>query len=77
MTSHYLSSGMTAESLGIKRITVSQLCESGKVPAEEIANRRLISNAVLEEFSNSHEGKRGRPRTKRKYTKRSPRSQVR
>ena len=40
--------------------------------AVKIANRWLISRATLEEFAKTYVPKRGRPRTKRKYTKRSP-----
>jgi len=40
--------------------------------AEKIANRWLISRDELMEFAKTYNSNRGRPRTKRKYTKRSP-----
>jgi hypothetical protein len=39
--------------------------------AVKVANRWLIPRDVLEEFAKTYVPKRGRPRTKRKYTKRS------
>ena len=38
----------------------------------KIANRWLIPRDVLEEFAKTYVPKVGHPRTKRKYTKRSP-----
>ena len=38
----------------------------------KIANRWLIRKDVLEEFAKTYVPKVGHPRTKRKYTKRSP-----
>ena len=69
----YLSSREAAETLGAKQVTVSQLCQHGKLAAVKIANRWLIPRGALEEFAKTYEPRRGRPRTKRKYTKRSPR----
>ena len=68
----FMPSSEAAKLLGAKHITVTQLCQHGKLPAVKIANRWLISRDVLEEFSKTYMPKRGRPRTKRRYTKRSP-----
>ena len=70
--SNYVSSTEAARLLGAKPITVSQLCQRGQLPAEKIANRWLIPRRELEEFAKTYKPQRGRPRTKRKYTKRSP-----
>jgi len=71
----YISSSQAALVLGAKPITVSQLCQRGELPAEKIANRWLILSTVVEEFAKTYKPQRGRPRTKRKYTKRSPKWQ--
>ena len=44
----------------------------GALTAEKIANRYLISKEELTEFAKTYNPNRGRPRTKRQYTKRSP-----
>ena len=68
----YITSREAAEVLGAKHVTVSQLCQHGKLSALKIANRWLIPRDALEEFAKAYQPKKGRPRTKRKYTKRSP-----
>ncbi len=68
----FVSSSEAAKLLGAAHITVSQLCQSGRLPAVKMANRWLISWDVLEEFAKTYVPKVGHPRTKRKYTKRSP-----
>jgi excisionase family DNA binding protein len=68
----FVSSSEAAKLLGAAHITVSQLCQYGKLPAVKIANRWLIRKEVLEEFAKTYVPKVGNPRTKRKYTKRSP-----
>ena len=70
--SNYVSSTEAARLLGAKPITVSQLCQRGQLLAEKIANRWLIPRRELEEFAKTYNPQRGRPRKKRKYTKRSP-----
>ena len=72
MAERYVTSADAAMLLGAKHVTVSQLCQHAKLPAIKIANRWLIPRAALEEFAKTYTPKRGRPRTKRKYTKRSP-----
>jgi excisionase family DNA binding protein len=68
----FVTASEAAQVLGAKHVTVSQLCQSGRLPAVKIANRWLIRKDVLEEFAKTYVPKVGRPRTKRKYTKRSP-----
>ena len=58
--------------LGTKRITVTQQCQQGRIPAIKIANRWLIPRETVEEMARVYVPKVGRPRVKRKYTKRSP-----
>jgi excisionase family DNA binding protein len=67
-----VSSGEAARTLEIHPLAIQKLIRQGRLPAEKIANRWLIPRAFLEEFSKTYEGKRGRPRQRRKYTKRSP-----
>ena len=68
----YATSAEAAIRLAASQVTISQLCQQGRLPAAKIANRWLIPKAALEEFAQTYQAKRGRPRTKRKYTKRSP-----
>ena len=68
----YVSSAEAARLLGASHVTVSQLCQRGTLPAIKLANRWLIPKDTLQEFARTYTPKVGRPRTKRKYTKRSP-----
>ena len=68
----FATASQAAKLLGAKHVTVSQLCQSGRLPAEKIANRWLIRKDVLEEFAKTCVPKVGHTRTKRKYSKRSP-----
>ena len=68
----YASSAEAAGLLGAKQVTVAQLCQHGKLSAVKIANRWLIPRDALEDFAKDYTPRKGRPRTKRKYTKRSP-----
>ena len=72
MEDQFITSGEAAKLLGAKHITVTQLCQHGKLPAVKIANRWLIRREELMEFAKTYNPSRGRPRTKRRYTKRSP-----
>ncbi len=49
---------------------IQKLIKRGKVPAEKIANRWLIPKAFVEELAKTYVPKVGRPRQKRKYTRR-------
>ncbi len=67
----YFSATEAARMLGVGRPCVSRLAAAGKLPAVKVANRWLLPRLAIEEFSRTYEGKPGRPREKRKYTKRS------
>ena len=67
-----ISSAEAASFLGIHPLSIQKLIYSGALPAEKIANRWLIPRDALNEFAKTYNPLRGRPRTKRKYTKRSP-----
>ena len=67
-----LSSTDAAKVLGIHPLAIQKLIYRGALTAEKIANRYLISKEELTEFAKTYNPSRGRPRTKRKYTKRSP-----
>ena len=75
LSEQYLSSSEAAHYLGIHPFAIHKLIGSGKISAEKVANRWLIRREQLEEFAESYVPMRGRPRLKRKYTKRSPRWQ--
>jgi len=51
-------------------MAIQKLLKAGKLRGEKIANRWLIRRADLEEFAKTYVPKVGRPRTKRKYTRR-------
>ena len=76
MEDQFVSSREAAKLLGAAHITVTQLCQHGKLPAIKVANRWLIPKDELSEFSKTYNPNRGRPRTKRQYTKRNPIWQV-
>jgi excisionase family DNA binding protein len=64
----YMSSPQAAKILRITYVGVAQLARQGKIPAVKIANRWLIPKAFVDEFAQTYEGKRGRPRKKRLLT---------
>ena len=72
----YISSGEAAKILGMHPLAVQKLIYRGALPAEKIANRWLIRRTVVEELAKTYVPKVGRPRRKRKYTKRSPKWQA-
>ena len=59
----FATTSQAAKVLGAKHVTVSQLCQSGRLPAVKIANRWLIRKDVLEEFAKTYVPKVGHPRT--------------
>jgi len=63
----YVSSPQAAKILRITYVGVAQLARQGKIPAVKIANRWLIPKAFLEEFAQTYEGRRGRPRKKAQF----------
>ena len=71
LTQSVISSAEAAAFLGIHPLSIQKLIYSGSLSAEKIANRWLIQRDELAEFAKTYNPNRGRPRTKRKYTKRS------
>ena len=69
----FVSSADAANFLGIKQMSIHTLIRDGRLPAVKVAYRWLIPRQQLEEFAESYVPMQGRPRLKRKYTKRSPR----
>ena len=65
-----MTSPEAARTLGVHYVAVAQLARKGRIPAVKIANRWLVPRAFVEEFAKTYEGRRGRPRTKRKYVRR-------
>lgn len=72
LTDTVVSSAEAARFLGIHPLSIQKLIYSGALSAEKIANRWLIPREELTEFAKTYSPSRGRPKTKRKYTKRSP-----
>ena len=72
LNSTVVSSSEAAAVLGIHPFSIQKLIYSGALPAEKIANRWLTPRDALSEFAKTYNPSRGRPKTKRKYTKRSP-----
>ena len=70
--SEFISTVDSARILGTARFTVDSLIHQGRIPAIKVANRWVLSRSDVEEFAKTYTPKVGRPRTKRKYTKRSP-----
>jgi excisionase family DNA binding protein len=68
----YVSSAEAAKILGIKQMSIHAFIRDGRLPAVKVAYRWLIPREQLEVFAESYVPKQGRPRQKRKYTKRSP-----
>ena len=57
----YISSAEAAKILGIHPKAIHKLINSGKIPAEKIANRWLIPKAFIIDFSKRYRPKTGRP----------------
>ena len=70
LTDTYVSSLEAATVLAIHPMAIQKLLKAGKLRGEKIANLWLIRRADLEEFAKTYVPKIGRPRTKRKYTRR-------
>ena len=70
MGNNYIPSGEAAKMLGIHPMSIQKLCADGKLKAEKFANRWMIRREDLDEFAKSYVPTVGRPRQKRKYTRR-------
>ena len=72
----FVSSADAARILGIKQMSIHALIRDERLPAVKVAYRWLISRSFVEELAKTYHSGPGRPRTKRKYTKRSSSWQV-
>ena len=70
LTDTYVSSAEAAIVLGVHPMSMQKLFREGTLNGVKIANRWIIRRAALEEFAKTYVPKVGRPRTKRKYTRR-------
>ena len=68
----YVSAAEAAQTLDITPAGLGWVIQSGRVPAVKVANRWLLARDDVEAFAATYAGNPGRPRKKRKYTKRSP-----
>ena len=68
----YASSYEAAIVLSIHQAAVQKLFQRGTLKGEKVANRWFIQRADLEEFAKTYVPEVGRPRQKRKYTRRNP-----
>ena len=68
----YITTVEVAEILGITVAAASRLVRQGRIPGVKIGRVYLVPRASVQEFRKGYVPKRGRPRKKRKYTKRSP-----
>ena len=66
----YISSLEATRILGIHPMTIQKLLRDGKIPGEKIASRWLLRRFDVEESAKTYVPKVGRPRPKRKYTRR-------
>ncbi len=70
LSEKYMSSSEAALTLGIHIDTVSRLAREGRMPAQMLARRWLVQRSFVEEMAKTYQGRRGRPRRKRRYTRR-------
>ena len=71
LTDNYITTAEAAKILSIDPKSAGALVRTGTIPGVKLANRWLVSRAFVEEMAKTYHGQRGRPRTKRRYTKRS------
>jgi len=67
-----MSSSDAARELGITPEAASRLVRQGRLPGVKIGRSYVIPRESVDSLSIGYIPTRGRPRTKRKYTKRSP-----
>ena len=72
VSASFMSSAEAAGKLGIKPEAASRLVKQGKLPGVKIGRSYVIPRESVDSFSIGYVPARGRPRAKRKYTKRSP-----
>ena len=68
----FMSSADAARKLGIRPEAASRLVRQGKLPGVKIGRSYVIPKESVDSFSIGYIPARGRPKAKRKYTKRSP-----
>lgn len=68
----YIPSAEAARMLGIHPMTIQKLLRDGNLRGEKIANRWLLRRVDVDEFAKTYVPRVGRPRTKRKYSRRKP-----
>ena len=71
-TETYASGAEVATVLGIHHAAVQKLFQRGTLKGEKVANRWFIQRVDLEHFAKTYVPQVGRPRQKRKYTRRKP-----
>ena len=69
---NYISSKEAAEILGITHLGASRLVRQGIIPGVKIGRVYVIPRTAVLEYGKGYVPRRGRPRIKRKYTKKSP-----
>ena len=72
LTKFYITAAEAANILSIDPNSAAHLVRNGTIPGVKLANRWLVSRAFVEEMAKTYHGQAGRPRLKRKYTKRGP-----
>lgn len=70
VTEDYMTSAEAARALGVRQDTISRAARDERLPAEKVAKTWLIPRSFVENMAKSYQGRRGRPRSKRKYTRR-------
>ena len=68
----FMSSSDAARELGITPEAASRLVRQGRLPGVKIGRSYVIPRESVDSFSIGYIPARGRPKTKRTYTKRSP-----
>ena len=67
----YIPTSEAARILSIDPKSAGHLVRAGTIPGVKIANRWLVSRALVEDMVKTYHGHPGRPRNKRKYTRRN------
>ncbi len=68
----HVSTSEVAEVLGITAQAASRLVRQGKLPGVKIGGVYMVPRDAMKEFVRGYVPRRGKPRKKRKYTRRSP-----
>lgn len=68
----HLSTSEVAVALGITAQAASRLVRHGKLPGVKIGGVYMVPRDAMKEFARGYVPRKGRPRKKRKYTRKSP-----